>query len=454
MKEKEFIVAIELGSSAIRGIAGHRKLDGGVEVSRIVQVAAEGCVQRGVVYNIEKTTNAIRTIRETLERDLQVQVTRAYVGIQGQSLRTIKSFVKQTFDVVREVADADVDELLARNAATNYGDLEIREVIPLEYHLDNKEEDEPQGIQTRAIEGRFNNVVARCKLRENIEKCMSNAGLRCVDLIVTPLALAQQVLNDSERRSGCALVDFGAQTTTVQVYKGGKLRYLATLPLGGQTVTRDLASAKDIDLAEAEQLKLTRGTALIDLAKDEPTAELPISGDRTYKLSLIERVCEARVEEILRNVGYCIQRSEVAEQLTSGIYFTGGGAQMAEMTKAFMLYHPSYTKVHLTRPVLSSSTLSNCGNGLQGGNFDSLVALLARAEEDCTTSIPEPEKPEEKQQELDFDKSVDEQISEVKPEEVVTDDGEDTGEDEEVNTKKGSMFKNFWGWLDKKLSED
>ena len=401
MKEKEFIVAIELGSSAIRGIAGRRNPDGSVQVEHIAHVTSEDCIHRGVVYNIDKTTNAIRRVREMLEQALQLKVVKAYVGVQGQSLRTIKNFVRETFERVREVTDTDVDNLLDRNYSTNYGDLEILDVITQEYKLDHKEDDDPKGVETRSIEGRFNNVVARSKVKENILKCMRNAGLECADVIISPLALAQRVLSDQERRSGCALVDFGAQTTTVQVYKGGKLRYLATLPLGGRTITHDIASARDIDFAEAETLKVSHGTALIDLSKDTPGAELPITGDRTFPLSLIERICESRMEEILRNVGECIRRSEVSDQLTSGLHFTGGGSRLKDITRAYTACLPQFNKVHLTRPLIGSDELMRCGTGLQGFNFDTLVSLLAQGEEICTQPVEEKKpEPEPEQQQL------------------------------------------------------
>ncbi|MCF0195609.1 MAG: cell division protein FtsA, partial [Bacteroidaceae bacterium] len=148
MKEKEFIVAIELGSSAIRGIAGRRNPDGSVQVEHIAHVTSEDCIHRGVVYNIDKTTNAIRRVREMLEQALQLKVVKAYVGVQGQSLRTIKNFVRETFERVREVTDTDVDNLLDRNYSTNYGDLEILDVITQEYKLDHKEDDDPKGVET------------------------------------------------------------------------------------------------------------------------------------------------------------------------------------------------------------------------------------------------------------------------------------------------------------------
>ena len=50
------------------------------------------------------------------------------------------------------------------------------------------------------------------------------------------------VLSESERRSCCALIDFGADTTTISVYKNNILRFLTVLPLGGNSITREINS--------------------------------------------------------------------------------------------------------------------------------------------------------------------------------------------------------------------
>lgn len=71
---------------------------------------------------------------------------------------------------------------------------------------------------------------------------MEAVGLDVAGMFVAPMALAGCVLTDTEKRSGCALVDFGYGTTTVAVYKGNLLRHLAVIPLGGNNITQDLCS--------------------------------------------------------------------------------------------------------------------------------------------------------------------------------------------------------------------
>lgn len=72
--------------------------------------------------------------------------------------------------------------------------------------------------------------------------------------LIAPLVTANAVLTESERRSGCALVDFGADTTTISVYKNNILRFLTVLPLGGNSITRDITTLQ-MEEEEAERLK-------------------------------------------------------------------------------------------------------------------------------------------------------------------------------------------------------
>ena len=99
---------------------------------------------------------------------------------------------------------------------------------------------DPGGVPSDHIEGRFLNIIARSSVKQNIDKCFHQAGIEIADYVISPLALANAVLTNSERRSGCMLIDFGADTTTVSVYKNNLLRHLAVIPLGGSNITKDI----------------------------------------------------------------------------------------------------------------------------------------------------------------------------------------------------------------------
>ena len=128
------------------------------------------------------------------------------------------------------------------NRGVVYTDSEILEVIPQEYKVGNRTYPDIVGVQVEQMEANFLNVIARNSLAENIEKCVKGAGFEIAELLITPLALGNSILSASEKRSGCALVDLGADTTTISVYSNNMLRKLVVVPLGANNATMDIAN--------------------------------------------------------------------------------------------------------------------------------------------------------------------------------------------------------------------
>ena len=116
-------------------------------------------------------------------------------------------------------------------------------------------------------------------------------------------------------RSGCALVDFGADTTTISVYKNNILRYLSVLPLGGNTITHDITSLQ-MEEQDAEKLKLQYGNALYEEEEDTETpAVCTLDDGRAIELAPLNNIVEARTEEILANVWNQLQLSGYEDKL-------------------------------------------------------------------------------------------------------------------------------------------
>ena len=112
------------------------------------------------------------------------------------------------------------------------------------------------------------------------------------------MALADAVLTDNEKKSGCVLVDLGAQTTTVAVYSKNLLRHLAVLPLGSANITKDISSLQ-IDEDDAERLKLIYGSAYTNPEEDTTGLNYAIDGDRTVQSDTLMNVVKARMQEII-----------------------------------------------------------------------------------------------------------------------------------------------------------
>lgn len=237
MAAKDFIVAIELGSSKVTGIAGKKNLDGSISVLAVVKEDSSSFIRKGVVYNINQTVQCVSNIVKKLSAALKSEIAQVYVGVGGQSIRSEKNVIGKDLLGDTIVTQEMVNELMDTNRNMSYPEQEILDAATQEYKVDNQLQLDPVGIQCSRLEGNFLNILWRKTFYRNLNKCFDTAGIAIAEMYLAPLALADSVLSDSEKRSGCVLVDLGADTTTVSVYYKNILRHLAVIPLGGNNIT-------------------------------------------------------------------------------------------------------------------------------------------------------------------------------------------------------------------------
>ncbi len=381
MATTDFIAAIELSSSKISGIAGKKNSDGSIQVLAYAREDASSFIRKGIIYNIDKTAQALTSIINKLESQLNNSIAKVYVGIGGQSLRTIKNAVSRTLEEEGIISQELVDSICDENLEVPLADMSVLDVAPQEYKIDNNLQVDPVGVAGQHITGQFLNIVARASLRKNLEHSFESAKVEIADLLIAPTALANAVLTENEMRSGCALVDFGADTTTISVYKNNILRYLSVLPLGGNNITRDITSLQ-MEEEDAEKLKLQYGNALYEEEEETETpAVCTLEDGRTIELAILNSIVEARTEEILANVWNQLQLSGYEDKLFSGVIFTGGSANLKNTEEAFR----KLSKIDKVKTVkFVHNTIHGYSDVLRkDGMQNTLLGLLAAGNENC-----------------------------------------------------------------------
>ena len=384
VSDKDFIVAIELGSSKISGIAGKKK-DGTMQILAYAEEKTAGCVKRGVVYNIEKTFQSVNSVISKLEAVLKTKITRAYVGVGGQSVRSYKSFVRRNMLTQSYITNDAIDAIRQESYEIPFNDYTVLENYPQEFVVDSNVIADPVGVMGTNIEGEFLDVIAKTNLRANVETVFDNVGIAIAEELVSPLQLANCVLTDAEKRSGCALVDLGADTTTLVVYKNNIVRYLVTIPLGSNNINKDL-STLPIDETETEDVKLKYGDACQDLeAVDDSEPQTYTTSDgRQIEVTTIKNVIEARMGEIIANVSRQIVNSDYSDKLLAGLIITGGGSNMKNIVKAFGK-STKIDKIRIANKVNSQVIkTSNAGNmNLDSARSTTILSLLLAGSIPC-----------------------------------------------------------------------
>lgn len=378
--QKEFIVAIELGSSKITGIAGKRNLDGSITVLAVVKEDSTACIRKGVVYNIEKTVQCLTSIIKRLETILKTKIAHVYVGVGGQSILSVKNVIVKDLPPETMVTQEMVNELMDANRNMVYPDQEILDAATQEYKVDNQYQLDPVGIQCTRLEGNFLNILWRKNFYKNLNKCFDNAGIAIAEMYLAPLVLADNVLSEAERRSGCVLVDLGADTTTVSVYYKNILRHLAVIPLGGSNITKDIATLQ-MEESDAEKMKLKYASAYTDNNDIDNTLTLPIDQDRSVESRKFIDIVEGRLEEIIENVWFQVP-NEYADKLLGGIVLTGGGSNMKDIERAFRKY-TRIEKIRIARFISQTISSSNPESTPHDGTMNTILGLLTKGDMNC-----------------------------------------------------------------------
>ena len=463
MATSDFIAVIELGSSKIVGLAGRKKEDGVMEILAYAKEDASTCIQRGIIYNIDKVANALTSIIGKMESQLDCLIGKVYVSTGGQSLQSRLNKITRDMDsdiiIDQSIIDAVSDENL--NLKLPQDNYEILDVIPQEYVAGNSEQIDPKGVICKQFTGKFLNIIARDTLRTRIEQGFEKAKIDIAHIYISPLITSDAILTEKDIRAGCAMIDLGAETTTIAIFRNRILRYLVVLPLGSNSITRDIATCLKIEDDEAEYLKQTYGDVMYKEADDKDPVTFMQRDNQIVKNQLLNNIILARATEIVENVWSLIKHSNYADNLYAGFVLTGGGANLRNLDKLFE-EKCKIDKIRFAKKT-TYSFIKKDDMPKADGMYNTVAGVLFQGKEDClkVVEIPEPEPVIEKEPEpvIMIEKPVVEetivieQVAEPEPEPVVEEKPEKKKPVKETKEHTGPKKPSPWTVFTSKLGE-
>ena len=318
---KQYIVTIEICSSKIVGVVGEKSPGGSVSVVAIeADSVSPDCVRRGFVQNVEEAKQHVQSVIKRLESHISPSKIRSvYVGVAGRSLHNMPVEIDVELDPNQLISEDIINNIVRKCRSMNI-EGEILDVVPCIYELDGSQETRtPIGSYSSRIKAKMNHILAKTTLKRNLNRVFDSI-IKVQGYMITPLVVADRILNNDERQLGCMLVDFGAETTTVSIYKNDALRYIATLPMGSRLITLDITNMNIIE-SKAEDLKRTVNSLELEV-KNEPI----IDG---VKVTDVSNYVVARVGEICANIAEQINYAGLSvEGLAAGVTLIGGGSRL------------------------------------------------------------------------------------------------------------------------------
>ena len=408
---------------------------------------SDTCIRRGCVYNIKDAAGKIVRLIRKLENKLGgSRIGKIYVGVGGQSLRSINHAVSKVLGsgTVTEEVLKELDQECRQYRPDM---LDVLDIAAPVYYLDNQPETHPIGLGCSRIEAHYKLLVGRPSLRHAVTTNMAEQiKLDVAGVVVAPLALADLILTEQEKLKGCALIDFGAGVTSVTMYKDGSLAGLYVIPLGSHLITRDLMSL-GMPEKEAERVKRTYGNAIwekdneqqmvtVDLADGQHSSEI--------KLSDINMVVEVRSREIIENIYARMEDAGVAKDPGYSIVIAGNGAALKNMREALSERFKMDVRYASVRKDLIADGEMIANNP----EYTTAAALLLKGTENCALYIaPEPERPKVVEPKIEpKEEPVIAEIEEKQEEPPVEKQSAATTKNRNSGTKKEEEKKNRKGW--------
>lgn len=328
---ERILVGLDIGTTKVCAVVASIIDNKHINILGIGKAPSDG-LNRGVVVNIDKTVNAIKTAVQQAELASGIQVRAVNVGIAGDHIRSLRSKGVITINNRdNEIKMEDVNRLLldCQNIALP-SDYRIIHVIPQEFIVDGQDGiSDPVGMSGMRMEAEVHIITGLVSAVKNLHRCVERAGYETVDLILEPLASSSAVLADEEKEAGVVLVDIGGGTTDVAIFQDSTIRHSAVVAIAGQKVTDDIRIGLSVLEDQAEKLKREHGIAFSDMIYEDSILTIPgIAGrpPKEIKKSVLSKIIQARMEEILEIVAIEIKRSGYASQLSAGVVITGGGS--------------------------------------------------------------------------------------------------------------------------------
>jgi len=332
-----YVVGLDLGSQKTCALVCAPGDEGKLETAGLGVAESKGW-RKGLIVNLDACVLAIKKAVSAAEAAAGVPIDSAYVGVGGSHIIGVNSRgglnLGKTPGAAREVTREDVTKVMqTAQSVTLPADRERFYVEPQEYLLDSQNGiHNPVGMTGKRLDVTVHVITASATAYQNVVTAVNLAGVKVPDsgVVFEPLASALACLTPDDRELGVTLVEMGAGSTDLIVYHQRAVRHTASIPVGGDHFTNDIAVGLRTPIPEAEKMKRAWGER--DPAKPaESRIEVPSVGERPTRdvnYNMLNDIIEPRALELLELIQAELERSGVAKQLGAGMVLAGGGAKL------------------------------------------------------------------------------------------------------------------------------
>ncbi|MDO5442370.1 MAG: cell division protein FtsA [Bacteroidia bacterium] len=341
--DERYIAAVDLGTSKI-AVTVAQTGSRGVQVLYYKETPSEG-IRNTYVLNPQKAADVVKEALLEAENDLKIKIHQVVTALPRYEVSQItangkfersdseSSITREEIEFLKTSA-VDTYPLQDPTKQVIYGT--VAQSFTTEEYLNARESD-IEGMVSDTLEGNFKVFIGRKRHSDNVDRVMNNVGVAVAKKYFLPEITAKAVLSQEERENGVALIEIGAGATSVTIYHNDIMRYYASIPFGGHSITNDIKLECGTSERLAENIKLAYGVCMPEKLLTLRDKILQINNQESgsckqLSVKYLSEVITCRVKEIAEACLYKIQESGLGNTLRNGLVITGGSAEIPNLS--------------------------------------------------------------------------------------------------------------------------
>ena len=367
------ILAIDIGSTKVCAIIGEIK-DGQIEIAGHGISKSQG-IKKGAISNIELASRSIKDAVDGAKRVAGIHPTTATISISGAYVKSLHSSGVVNIPN-QEISINEINRVMqtALYNADIPNEFEVLHVLPYKFKIDEQDFiEDPNGMNANRMEVNAHIIITGKSNLGNLKKAVNAAGIEISKVVLSGYASSLAVISENDKERGVAVIDLGGQTSNMVVHVGNAIQYNGFLPVGSNHITNDLSIALHTPLDVAEDLKIAKGSLLRAPGGD---VRLAIIGGEEEDLNLVSldsvhNIVYSRMEETFVFLSDLLKKSNLQDQLGSGIILTGG-MTLIEGTRELAQALIPNIPIRIGQP----KNMNNIADDLNSPEFSTVIGLL------------------------------------------------------------------------------
>jgi len=333
-EQPTYAVGLDAGSSRTRMVVCALEEDR-LRLIGCAAVASEGW-SKGAIADQQAVARSILAALEEAEKSAGVPIGSVVVGMGGPSLRGANGRGTLELGYPREIQQRDVNRVKERAARVQLPeDRMVLQLYPQDFVVDDQSgHRDPRKMTASRLELNVHLMTAPTRDHNALVGAVNQAHLVAEETVFEAQAAWYAAVLPEERQEGLALIDIGAESTSLVVYYRETMCLAWALRVSAAHFTRDLARGLCISPVDAEQVKIEYGCANAADSPENVRLELPAPEGREPRQAPkkhVDLILESRARELFQLVRGELARVGMEHALTGGIFIAGGGAKLAEI---------------------------------------------------------------------------------------------------------------------------